>query len=780
MDMRTNRIFGTVVAVCLAFTAAVSCDDASDFSGDDTVPAGAPVNVSLDMTVSPLLEMTDAGTRGMAINGTSSVEYATVKNLWILQFAGTADTCRRIGNPLYIEEYNSTDVIKLIASSVDNRLIFVANTFARTIAFGDCSTLADAKNMIRAVSLEKDVVRADTVSGVVTHYPIMNGYQDVTVQSGITISSQLKHSVARVDVQIVNATTGAGAVTLESVRMMSVADRFNYITDYTLPDLYPTAAAFETFDYTPTAWTAGETVSENSDNRKFTFYVPANKRGTITEDTQSGKYKGLFAPDKATYLLVTGSFMEDTIQRSVTYTFYLGANLITDFNVVPNGHYSYTFTINHKGDMDSDGRVDDNGTVNFCSRELANSYIINPPKATGSWKNFRIPVKRVYDFWKADTRYEDDNSYNLDENSEGWVVDVIWSEFPINDNTFKWVKKNRIKSEGLHPDSDYFEFSIKNGVQGNFVIGIRRYLNSALQVDGMNNFLWSWHMWVTDYQPDKAAMYAATAGRYVYSVPGGSVHRYDNAIFNSGIYKDKFIMDRNLGAQDIYYHGTSDSKDTDGMLYYQFGRKDPFAGERYLYFLNAEGTYEKKKWTQAENTITNTDANANCYNVPYSIHNPMTFIKGSYWTYNDIYNPTTYNSNIRWQDPYVTTDDGKSIFDPCPPGWKVPKNGTWDGFNASVSSQYTKFLWNDPLSSGRNYFPNTYSDRSTGTIFYPASGALDSGSGAFSGVGSTGRYWSCSPGSASLGYYLSFNSGYVNPSDNGSRASGFPVRCVQE
>jgi len=788
--MKTNTKYLILAGTLVAFLLPLSCVK-EQAPGIHQTSEGEVVSVKLDLNLAPLVEMTASPTKGAAINTTDNIEVNDIKNLWILQFNGTADTSLRLGNPIYDSVYNASTFQKLIASSRPNRLVFVANTFAKTIAFGDCRTYADAKEMIRSIENEGRVARTDTVGGVTKHYPVMNGHTDVTLSSGATVSSTLKHSVAKVDVKIVNAIPSV--VTIESVTLKNVPDRFNFITDYTLPALYPDAASFGTIDYVPTLWTAGEQ-DGGPDTRKFTFYTPANKRGTTSEDTQTGKYKGFFAPDKSTYAFITASYLEgsipDTVRRSVIYTFYLGANLTDDYNIEPNGHYSYTFTINNKGDEDSDGRVEDTGTVDFCSRKLANSYIINPPTAQGSWRNYRIPVKRVWEFWKVDGKYEDNSDYALLSTSFGWVVDVIWSEFPIDDDHFKWVKKSRVKAEGLNPESDYFEFQVKEGVQGNCVIGIRRYTNSSLLVDGL--YLWSWHMWVTDYKPDKVSIFSVNPSDniYSYSVPGGNVHKYDNAIFRTGIYAGKVIMDRNLGARDIYYHypypNTDPAKDDgNGVLYYQFGRKDPFSGPRRIWIRKDNGgtiSYDYEQWSTTTYTKPNTTDVINSNNVPYAINYPLVFIKSTngYWTYNDKYNPTSYDSNIRWQDPEVKTDAGKSIFDPCPPGWKVSKNGTWTGFDTKVDGNYTKFLWNDPLSTGRNYFPNGSAERTTGTIFYPASGYLGSGSGAFLDVGGVGNYWSCSPTAASGGYCLYFHSGLVRPSGDRGRAYGGPVRCVQE
>ena len=64
----------------------------------------------------------------------------------------------------------------------------------------------------------------------------------------------------------------------------------------------------------------------------------------------------------------------------------------------------------------------------------------------------------------------------------------------------------------------------------------------------------------------------------------------------------------------------------------------------------------------------------------------------------------------------------------------------------------------------------------------PASGFRVHSSGTATYVGSTGNYWTASPGgsgSAGAGYLYFFTS-YINPLDGYGRASGSAVRCVQE
>ncbi|MDR3117949.1 MAG: fibrobacter succinogenes major paralogous domain-containing protein [Mediterranea sp.] len=62
--------------------------------------------------------------------------------------------------------------------------------------------------------------------------------------------------------------------------------------------------------------------------------------------------------------------------------------------------------------------------------------------------------------------------------------------------------------------------------------------------------------------------------------------------------------------------------------------------------------------------------------------------------------------------------------------------------------------------------------------FYPASGYRYHTSGALTGTGSDGDWWS-SAVSGAIAYHLAFYSSVVYPAYSSSRAYGLAVRCVQ-
>lgn len=236
--------------------------------------------------------------------------------------------------------------------------------------------------------------------------------------------------------------------------------------------------------------------------------------------------------------------------------------------------------------------------------------------------------------------------------------------------------------------------------------------------------LWSWHIWCSE-EGWNDQVYANNAGT---------------------------MMDRNLGATSA----TPGDIGAFGLLY-QWGRKDPFMG-----------ACAKSGTTLAAST----GSWATIYSsktIDYAEENPMTYIAYGDWCSN-----SWNNYEIRWKE------SEKSLYDPCPIGYRVPDGGE-NGFWATANVKYTY----DSTNRGIYW---TLADGET-TAWYPAVGLRDNVSGALLSVGSYGYYWSASPNSFKSNnqvyfqqaYYLHFLNGSVHPADSGySRGHGHSVRCVKE
>ena len=251
--------------------------------------------------------------------------------------------------------------------------------------------------------------------------------------------------------------------------------------------------------------------------------------------------------------------------------------------------------------------------------------------------------------------------------------------------------------------------------------------------DANGNILWSWHIWFTD-QPQEQTYYNS-AGT---------------------------MMDRNLGATSA----TSGDVGALGLLY-QWGRKEPFLGSSSISSL-----------TLAKSTIawpSSVSSDSSNGTIEYATAHPTTFITYNSNNYDWYYTGDSSTDNTRW----TTSDNAKSIYDPCPAGWRVPDggdNGIWS--KAIGSSSNFDHPYNDS-NEGMN-FSGKFGSAST--IWYPASGYRNSSEGGLSDVGGGGRYWSASPSSydSYSAYYLYFlNSGFL-PSVYLTRANGYSVRCLQE
>ena len=237
--------------------------------------------------------------------------------------------------------------------------------------------------------------------------------------------------------------------------------------------------------------------------------------------------------------------------------------------------------------------------------------------------------------------------------------------------------------------------------------------------DASGTILWSWHIWFTD-QPQAQV--------------------YNNYA--------RTMMDRNLGA-------TSATKGDVGALglLYQWGRKDPFLGSSSI-----------SSSALAKSTIawpSTVSSNSSKGTIEYATAHPTTFItynSGNYdWYYAGI--------NTCW----TTLKTAKSIYDPCPAGWRVP-DGIWSkaGFDDTTFDSTNKGI--------------SFSISSPSTTWYPASGYRSGYDGSFDFVGGYGYYWSASPSPNSYYNCSLIFSGYgsVTPSNGSRRASGCSVRCLQE
>ena len=378
--------------------------------------------------------------------------------------------------------------------------------------------------------------------------------------------------------------------------------------------------------------------------------------------------------------------------------------------------------------------------------------------------------------FKSDIRFRKKGILaNSSEAATPTKAKLLWKENTLTGITVGSVSSNKVAVTGISG-------------KGNAVVAIT---NDA------DSILWSYHIWVPEIDP--------TAGLLTYAIPSAS----------NGSGSTYEVMPIALGAMNkasVAVDGTAtDATNAKSFgLYYQWGRKDPLgrpgtitaSGDSYVAtsFVGLSGI---TKWNQPENMCdlsTNSAITPNTIDVDmigYATRNPTQFIYDT----KDAHN---YDWVIKKNDHLWGNGSGylyprkaqiyKSIYDPCPEGYRVAPKDLWNRFTVdggNYGSQDTDAKRDATFNaSNRNslgtqrgyFFYYTATPFQTGeTDFYPASGYRSRASGALTNVGSGGYSWSSSPtqGSTNAGY-LNFSASNVNPQRNNFRAYGFPVRCVRE
>jgi hypothetical protein len=623
-----------LLAMLLAFA---SCTDT-----DDTLPAppppGTTVRVSLNLSASepvftPLSATEEAGeafTR--AVDDSDTPPYTTVKNVWILQFNGQADAAVLSGLPIYIADYDTksdNERVCALLTGTGQTVWFLANTFNAGMMWEEGLTLGTLKTRYMPVTTEADLY-GHGAGG--TDYLLMNGAYTGDITSDTDLQATLRRNAVRLDFRLKNTSTGATTVTIDSVKPVIIMSRQFFYTNYVLPDIFPVAGSEYTgASYAKVLFSDGTT---DGDYVRFRFYLPANQRGTVAAITNQWE-KNRYAPAAATAVRVYGQYTEGANTVPVTYTIYPGANLTTDFNLRPDHAYTLSVEINGPGDPSADPRVQHMSLRDFAApgEERANCYILNPSPA--GTRQFRIPVDRINVFWGGHG-YENVPANTLYTDTE-WEASALWTDFTAQDtnpaaaNYFKFVE-GKDKGTGFEGNRDgYFTVEVGKLTAGNALIAVKK--------KGEADILWSWHLWITDYDPYQGKLGASVNA---VQVPGGLVTNFGTSVTVAG--KRAIVMDRLLG------HNTL----TRLPLYYQAGRKDPFI------------------------------RNASSKLVYSELVADVTTIAGAVSHPNTLYQTKNYNPRFNRQWLAMQVDDPnpwaernmpqsvKSLFDPCPAGFSVP------------------------------------------------------------------------------------------------------------
>ena len=774
--------------LCLALLPALfACVKDPSFSGGPDRPT---VPVTLSLSIAPEEPATKADHEPDVAGYDPD---AAVKTLLVLQFEWQ-DAVNRDAALLVSQQFVAYgDPVSLVTSEARNMVFVIANAWGKApVAIG--TPLGDflaGQNCNLLNSLEDLTGKGIWYSpnDGADRYLRMSGCLELPdgVSAGTVGPLSLRRNCAKVVVHVRNTSADPDRVTIDKVQLCDINRKYYYVTNYPgFSDAYSPSLPCR-FDDAERDFPAA--YNDSGDTQTYTYYVPVNLRGTVENAAQGDKNR--HALRGATRFCIYATYGASA--RNVTYTYYLGANLTSDFNLAPNKRYEYTIELNGKGDPTVDSRIEDADEIRFTAD--ANCYMLKPPSRAGTATTFFVPVRRAAVFWNQPGTNmgvfgaASTEEYELLEDT-AWEAFLVWNQ--VKDGEGRSVPDSELlvdshddgngtyvtAGRGFNPSGfrePFIRIRVDAGMRGNALVAIKKTSSPT-----MNDILWSWHLWIVDYDP--YVQWTREEGKYLYPVPGGEIHRYADkagtALWTSDAYADAFMMDRNLGAINQLPGGEADASSALGC-YYEFGRKDPFPADGTIASIGADMTGEP-----GEDKIKR--------NIRYSIHHPETFINGgaSNWTTYETQGAVLGHQNAYWNDPGTGThtDDpsdaandycepGKSVYDPCPYGWQVPESGVWSDFSMAT------LQWTTAPARGVEYYPGGYDPSATQeSIFLPRTGyrrptRTDSGGG-------YGYYWTGTTYNAAYGRGLRFYSSAGLVLNGVSinieyRSNGFPVRCIR-
>ncbi|MDU1893119.1 MAG: DUF4906 domain-containing protein [Dysgonomonas sp.] len=540
--------------------------------------------------------------------------------------------------------------------------------------------------------------------------PIGNSINEVTINDCLVMSGSLTGvnittanytltglKVSRIAAKITLKITTEYNIKITGYRIMQMPKKSYLISRPNTKEKEPDDLAVGD-DAAPTETFNTTTIPLNNlASYSISFYMYENRRGrrkTVSGGTGTvtdQKQKAMYAPDNATYVEIYafGSGFR------ATYKVYLGADNCQNYNVKRNGQYIYNITL--KSETENDTRVTINESL--PAQPLSNSYIVD------RGKTIYIPIFRA--------NQSSLGTQITDVTSNQWTVQVLWQTVQ---NLVTVSVPTNARSLGC--------FEVKttsSNVSGNAIVVLKNTSN--------NQILWSWHIWVTNYNPNSTNAGSTNGG---YNVTGGKIYRYNNGMRNT------VFMDRNLGA----INATVGNAGALG-LFYQWGRKDPFPAT-----VGTTGDNSTIQITIYNGSIVYQSGQAS---LKTATQNPNTF----------------YNSNQRqWctdgnDNMWDKTGRNKSVLDPCPPGWRVPMSSTWTGITAL----------NYATGAGPNWNLIGY---------FPANGNIEGTVKGYVYIGLHGHYWIAETDTLGRGGYFTVTPTMAYEYLYSANTHGIGIRCVKE
>lgn len=697
MDMKKHilNVIRKYMLLLLLPLMMAACEKVTNVTGginEDYEPVG--VTVGLSVSGYKNQERTRAS---QILPGDMGNEENAIHNITVFQFDGNGDDT----NPLVVLRYINSGLDALVLGLMqpksdpdkDQFLYFVANTGDQlqnfTGVYGDLKQKLISVNDA-GIADGTMVMTASLVTTINALQPIQISFNRKLAKINVTCSIADGVNFIPARVQLRNVPKALALGSISSIYPMGDANNFqNYLS-----------------------------VADNIMGG-YTWYMPENLRGIGTATDHRYKTAST-APsgqgDYCTYIELSGLYQESGTSKLVSYKVYLGGNNTNDYNVEANRIYNVNLSVKGVNEVDSRLTV-----VTLPEAETpANCYMILPgttmvidmlkPPGTA------VPASGVDYATRVGSASAGTNNIKS--------IGIVWQTEDTPD--------------GLIQDLTFLEatgqamFKATPGNTGNLLLA------AYSEPEQQGTILWSWHVWVTDYDPG--------IGDAIGDVPGGKVHSIsaDGAVW----------MDRDLGALTA-----TPGKGTTLGYAYQWGRKDPFPMSSNISASVLRPLYDAKGKYLRSGVAVEERNSAGQLIVGQSISEPWVFYT------NTVTNHST-GSGYWWGGSsiniYLWSDGVKTMYDPCPAGWRLP-TGTIVGKMKGNTMQ----SW-----SGTDY--GAYY---RGTSWYQYYGYLLYNTGTIGQTGQTGVYWSSAVRKMYQldQYHTNIDGGGIRDCDY-----GFIGRCIKD
>lgn len=677
------------------------------------------VHASFTFTTAPM--QGDGSTRS-----NSSVDESKITRLWVLQFVSNADSSGVLLKRYYTDDISTTATMDVLLkandSGVKSNIYFVANVPNETLANFTGNETAFRTTVQNVVSESGFIMCGDGSDKVtIPSIPMSGKLANQTVTS-IGISGGINVTLTRM-LACVQLSYKMGTLAYSKIDLKTIrVCNVPKVMNYIAP-------ATDTYPVNPSATTVQDFSYENAINSTeatttLTFYLPENIRGNGTNTTGSDKYKtGI---PFATYieLIGKGKSSGSLAGENVYFRLYPGSDTQNNYDIKRNTRYS--LTANLQNTSFSDRRLLRSGN---------NCYIVAPNGGT-----VNIPICRA-NLSLLGNQIQDIYNPNC-------IASIYWQ-----------TTSGMVTVSNADCSNGFFTVTTSGSNTGNAVVCIKDKTNG--------NILWSWHIWVS-------------------AIDFKSLTNTTN--FNYYIW-----MDRDLGATAVP-DGTNTFGTTAGMLY-QWGRKDPFLPAitttgttptiyNYNEMTNSY-TYVTSKYLLTLNAIandsyTNYSSSSDYGNLlKYSIQAPMLFFPNWAGSTAD----AVAGSSVGVHSWGGAAGDSKSVYDPCPAGWRVPS--FYNSANPSSPLDPWSSLPSVPVINQNTEKAYCSFALNSNVNYYPDAGFRGATNGSLMVMGISGWYWSSTIGSGKTNpYSLGFtnNATYLGRTDgsDGSRPNGYSVRCVKD